>query len=308
MRRARRAAALARAGVRKSEATCPCRERRREARAQRCQLAKDEFPNLASKTVVKIRGGEAEDVAARSTLEAWLEEQRSQEVERAAQNAIRELGLPAVPEAVSLCRLDIDKELGAFKLVGSDVAKSIEDLKEGIQIPVIFACRSSEEGGHFYGAEDVRVSILQAAIDSGVTWIDLEIAIDKKARKALMDSCGDVTSVVASSHLNPASSADEIVDFVNDNSSAGNIIKCCYMDVVHSNSLFIFEAAERLADSEVQVALMGHGPGGDWTRIHAPMLKQALVYTTLDRDYGLVKRGQVNINDLRIAWGVLEYE
>ena len=80
------------------------------------------------------------------------------------------------------------------------------------------------------------------------------------------------------------------------------------MDVVHSNSLFIFEAAERLADSAVQVASMGHGPGGDWTRIHALMLKQALVYTTLDRDYGLVKRGQVNINDLRIAWGVLEYE
>ena len=24
-------------------------------------------------------------------------------------------------------------------------------------------------------------------------------------------------------------------------------------------------------------------------------------------DYSLVKRGQVNINDLRIAWGVLEY-
>ena len=189
-----------------------------------------------------------------------------------------------------------------------DVAKSIEDLKEGIQIPVVFTCRSSEESGHFHGAEDARLAILQAAIDSGVTWVDLEISIDNKARKALMDSCGDATSVVASSHLNPTSSADEIVDFVNDNSSAGDVIKCCYMGVVHSNSLFIFEAAERLADSEVKVALMGHGPGGDWTRIHAPMLKQALVYTTLDRDYGLVKRGQVNINDLRIAWGVLEYE
>ena len=189
-----------------------------------------------------------------------------------------------------------------------DVAKSIEGLKEGIQIPVVFTCRSTDEGGHYHGDEVARVAILQAAIESGVTWIDLEISIDNKARKALMDSCGDATSVIASSHLNPASSADEIVDFVNDNSSAGDIIKCCYMDVVHSNSLFIFEAAERLADSEVQVALMGHGPGGDWTRIHAPMLKQALVYTTLDRDYGLVKRGQVNINDLRIAWGVLEYE
>ncbi|GIS44548.1 MAG: hypothetical protein Ct9H90mP16_16180 [Candidatus Poseidoniales archaeon] len=53
---------------------------------------------------------------------------------------------------------------------------------------------------------------------------------------------------------------------------------------------------------------MGHGPGGDWTRIHAPLLNQALGFHNADRDYSLVKRGQVNINDLRIAWGVLEYE
>ena len=189
-----------------------------------------------------------------------------------------------------------------------DVESSIENLKNGIQIPVIFTCRSTDEGGYFHGDEAARVSILQAAIDSGVTWVDLEISIADKARKALVKACGESTSIVASSHLPAASSADEIVDFVNANSGAGQIIKCCYLDVQHSSSLHIFEAAQRLSESDVQVALMGQGPGGDWTRIHAPMLKQSLVYTTLDRDYALVKRGQVNINDLRIAWGVLEYE
>ena len=189
-----------------------------------------------------------------------------------------------------------------------NVEESIESLKEGIQIPVVFTCRSTEEGGYFHGDEGARVGILQAAIDSGVSWVDLEISIAQKARKTLMDSCSDSTSVIASSHLPAASSADEIVDFVNENSSAGKVIKCCYQGVEHSSSLHIFEAAQRLSDAEVQVALMGHGPGGDWTRIHAPLLNQAMVYTTLDRDYSLVKRGQVNINDLRIAWGVLEYE
>ncbi len=189
-----------------------------------------------------------------------------------------------------------------------NVEDSIQSMKEGIQIPVIFTCRSTEEGGYFHGDEDARIEILKAAIDSGVSWVDLEISIAKKARNALMDSCGDSTSIIASSHLPAASSADEIIDFVNENSSAGKVIKCCYMDVDHSSSLHIFEAAQHLSESDVQVALMGHGPGGDWTRIHAPILKQAMVYTTLDRDYSLVKRGQVNINDLRIAWGVLEYE
>ncbi|MDG1524789.1 MAG: type I 3-dehydroquinate dehydratase [Candidatus Thalassarchaeaceae archaeon] len=189
-----------------------------------------------------------------------------------------------------------------------EVESSIQSLKDGIQIPVIFACRSTSEGGFFHGEESVRTSILKNAIESGVTWIDLEISIDSKARKALVKACGDGTSIIASAHLPAASSADEITDFVNTNSDAGAIIKCCYTNVDHSRSLHIFEAAYALSESETNVALMGQGPGGDWTRIHAPLLKQALVYTTLDRDYSLVKQGRVNITDLRTAWSVLEYE
>ncbi len=189
-----------------------------------------------------------------------------------------------------------------------EVESSIQKLKDGIQIPVIFTCRSTDEGGYFHGDEKTRISILSAAIESGVSWVDLEISMDSKARKALVKACGDATSVVASSHLPAASSSDEIVDFVNANSDAGSIVKCCYQNVQHAQSLHIFQAAFSLSEGETRVALMGQGPGGDWTRIHAPMLKQALVYTTLDRDYSLVKRGQVNINDLRTAWNVLEYE
>ena len=34
-----------------------------------------------------------------------------------------------------------------------NVEESIESLKEGIQIPVDFTCRSTEEGGYFHGDE-----------------------------------------------------------------------------------------------------------------------------------------------------------
>lgn len=189
-----------------------------------------------------------------------------------------------------------------------DVESSIKNLKDGIQIPVIFTCRSTAEDGFFHGDEDTRVAILNTAIESGVSWIDIEISMAAKARKALVKACGDATQIIASSHQPAVSSSKEIVDFVNANSEAGSIIKCCYQRVQHAHSLHIFEAAHLLSGGDTKVALMGTGPGGDWTRIHAPLLKQALVYTTLDRDYSLVKQGQVNINDLRTAWSVLEYE
>ena len=189
-----------------------------------------------------------------------------------------------------------------------EVESSIQNLKDGIQIPVIFTCRSTDEGGYFHGDEKSRISILSAAIESEVTWIDIEISMAKRSRNALVKACGDKTSVIASSHLPAASSSSEIVDYISANSDAGDIIKCCYTGVQHAQSLHIFEAAYSLSEGDANVALMGNGPGGDWTRIHAPLLKQALVYTTLDRDYALVKRGHININDLRTAWSVLEYE
>ncbi len=189
-----------------------------------------------------------------------------------------------------------------------DVEPSIQSLKDGIQIPVIFTCRSTDDNGHFHGDEAARAAILATAIESGVSWVDLEISMSEKVRKGLVKACGDGTSIVASNHMPAAHTAEEIVDYVNANSDAGHIIKCCYLDVDHSSSLHIFEAAHSLSEGETKVALMGHGPGGDWTRIHAPLLKQSLVYTTLARDYSLVKSGQININDLRTAWGVLEYE
>ena len=189
-----------------------------------------------------------------------------------------------------------------------DVEPSIQSLKEGIQIPVIFTCRSTDDKGYFHGDEAARAAILATAIESGVSWVDLEISMSEKVRKGLVKACGDGTSIVASNHMPAAHTAEEIVDYVNANSDAGHIIKCCYLGVNHSSSLHIFEAAHSLSEGETKVALMGHGPGGDWTRIHAPLLKQSLVYTTLARDYSLVKSGQININDLRTAWGVLEYE
>ena len=195
-----------------------------------------------------------------------------------------------------------------IKIGDIDVDASIEALKAAIKPPVVFTCRSENEGGFFHGTESQRIKILNAAINSSVSWIDIEIGMDSKHRKKLLKSCGEEINVVASCHLPFPSSSEEIIEHVNSHSDSGTIIKCCYTDVDHSSSLHVFEAAHVLGDSDIQVSLMGVGRGGDWTRLHAPLLKQAMVYTTLERDYSLFQRGMVNINDLRMAWNLLEYE
>ena len=62
-----------------------------------------------------------------------------------------------------------------------------------------------------------------------------------------------------------------------------------------------------LKDSPHKISLMGLGPSGDWTRLHAPLLNQALVYATLESDFHLGKKGLINVRDLTDAWDMLEY-
>ncbi|MDA7788269.1 hypothetical protein N8951_00785 [bacterium] len=50
-----------------------------------------------------------------------------------------------------------------------------------------------------------------------------------------------------------------------------------------------------------------HLAGGDWSRLHAPVLGQALVYATLRSEFKLSNKGLVNIKDLKSAWTLMEY-
>ncbi len=190
-----------------------------------------------------------------------------------------------------------------------DVQGALESLKQGIDLPVVLTCRPERQQGHYPGEEAQRIDVLSAAIKSGVSWIDLETDIESKVRESLMNDATGKTKVVASYHSseNPPS-ASEIIQDVKDSSDAGDIVKICYRSSGRYDGLRLFEAAWGLRASGVSYAIMGTGWGGDWTRIHAPLLEQALVYTTMDRGLHLSRQGRINATDLQTAWQLLEYE
>ena len=190
-----------------------------------------------------------------------------------------------------------------------DVDKSIDELKEGISGTVLFTCRAKPDGGYFTGTEKERTSVLDAAITSNVSYIDLEINLDKKMRKKLFDSASKSgTKVIASYHdIEGTPSSSEIVTFVEDNQEMGDIVKACYTATSNDDGLQVVEASWELSEKELNYSLMATGNSGDWCRLHAPIMKQNIVYATLDSDYHLSSRGLVNVGDLRESWTILEY-
>ena len=87
-----------------------------------------------------------------------------------------------------------------------------------------------------------------------------------------------------------------------------DILKVCYNISGRKSGLKLFEAAWLLRESEQNIAIMGMGVGGDWTRIHGPLLNQELVYSTMETGSHLSSQGRINASDLLIAWEMLHYE
>ena len=86
------------------------------------------------------------------------------------------------------------EEWGVKDFSEIDVDQSISTLKEGIPVPVVFTVRAVREGGFFAGNEEQRLEILEKAINSDVTFVDLELSIEKKSRDKLMKLASILTA------------------------------------------------------------------------------------------------------------------
>ena len=209
-------------------------------------------------------------------------------------------------ETKARTRKEIEYEVLPLESVDLDAALS--SFKQGIELPVILTCRPERQGGHYPGDEESRIEVLRTAIKSGVSWVDLEVDISIKERDSLMEIAKGKTQVIASHHSEEVPPpANEIISEIEDYVSYGDMVKICYPISGSEGALRIFEAAWELRDSEIKASLMGIGSGGDWVRIHAPLLNQNFVYSTMQTGWHLSHSGKINVTDLATAWKLLGY-
>lgn len=55
-----------------------------------------------------------------------------------------------------------------------------------INVPLLFTCRPTWEGGSFTGSEEERFALLAEAIKGGTTYVDIELRADEKLRQHLL--------------------------------------------------------------------------------------------------------------------------
>ena len=189
-----------------------------------------------------------------------------------------------------------------------EVDAALDRLVEGIQSEAMFTIRSQTQGGFFPGTEDQRLAILDAALGRGIQWVDLEENIESGTREGLVAKAREAgISIVVSRHEASTPGAEDIATWVKDSAANGYLDKFCSMISNPSDAIQLVQASMDLKDGEVKFSIMGLGPGGDWTRLHAPVMGQSLVYATMRTEYALKDEGRINVRDVRDAWQLLEY-
>ena len=114
------------------------------------------------------------------------------------------------------------------------------------------------------------------------------------------------TKIISSNHYDQSpGSTNEIIEEIDEISGSGNIIKIVFNTAGKKDALKLFDIAWRTRDSKDKLSIMGIGAGGDWTRIHAPLLNQSMVYTTMENGWYLAQQGKINTSDLKTAWKLL---
>ncbi len=189
-----------------------------------------------------------------------------------------------------------------------NIDEALSLLEAGIELPVVLTCRPKRQGGYFPGTEDERCAILRKAIESGVSWVDLETDIEPVARSDLIKLAGKKTSIIASVHYDRApDDPDEVIQKIRDMASYGDLVKACYATSGKRSALKLFEAAWELKGEDFDYTIMGLGEAGDWTRIHAPAVGISMVYTTSEVGPKLTSSGRINTVELTGAWEMLGY-
>ena len=186
---------------------------------------------------------------------------------------------------------------------------TIQKLKDSIAVPVVFTVRPPREGGFFPGTEEERIEILQQGIDSEVTWIDLETSIEDPHLEKLLKSAKEIgCKIIHSIHdINGTPNSEDIAAFIRENHEKADLVKFCSTAHSHLDALQIVDAAIELKGEGLEYSIMAVNSGGDWARIHAPVLGVSMVYATLSMEHRISDKGLINVRDLRDAWTLLEY-
>ena len=176
-------------------------------------------------------------------------------------------------------------------------------------IPVLATNRPTWEGGAFSGSESERLAVLEAALDAGARYVDIELRTEPALRDAFLEKARErgAWSIVSwhDFHETPdvarlSEIYREMRDLAAHGAKSGKIVTFARNNAEALRTLALLQQAD--ADFPLSAFAMGE-PGGI-TRLAALHLGGHICYAAADEDSGTAP-GQLGIRRLRALCDLL---
>jgi 3-dehydroquinate dehydratase-1 len=172
--------------------------------------------------------------------------------------------------------------------------------------PVIATNRLAAEGGRWTGTEAARRGMLEAALDLGVTCLDVELAADAVWRRELAARRGE-TKLILSWHDFAGTPDAARLDAVLEEMLAANadIVKLVTLAKQPEDNLRVLSLIPRAKAQGKEIIAFCMGPLGKWSRVAAPLVGSWLTFAPFSKT-GASAPGQLTVNDLKRVWRTLK--
>ena len=171
-----------------------------------------------------------------------------------------------------------------FNNISSEILNNVINESE---LPLIVTNRNREDGGMFSGGEDVRLELLETAIESKPSFVDIELAIDKEKRDNIIQKAriNDVGIICSYHDFRHTPTPNEILKIYSDiNETGANVAKMVFTPVTNNDIRNILSVTEKFSNNEMLFTIFGMRLKGQITRMLTPLLGACLTYCSLYKD------------------------
>jgi len=168
-----------------------------------------------------------------------------------------------------------------FKVITAEVLNNIISESE---LPLIVTNRNREDGGMFSSGEEVRLELLETAIESKPSFVDIEVAIDREKRDNIIQKAriNDVGIICSYHDFRHTPTPNEIFEIYSDiNETGANVAKMVFTPVTDKDIRNILSVTERFSNNEMLFTIFGMRQKGQITRMLTPLLGACLTYCSL---------------------------
>ena len=168
-----------------------------------------------------------------------------------------------------------------FKNITAEVLKNVISESE---LPLIVTNRNREDGGMFSSGEEVRLELLETAIESKPSFVDIEVAIDREKRDNIIQKAriNDVGIICSYHDFRHTPTPNEIFEIYSDiNETGANVAKMVFTPVTDKDIRNILSVTERFSNNEMLFTIFGMRQKGQITRMLTPLLGACLTYCSL---------------------------